>query len=253
MNQDSRNSGTRTTGNATGKVMAILSAVFLTIRYSAKQVFANKFIYFVSAAVALFLLIAVIYSLDEETPPAADAIYYFLIAPGVLLIFYPSVYSLQSDVDSRMLETLFGIPNYRYKVWLARSVVQYIVIAILLTGLALFSRYALADFSVVSMVLHVMFPIVFLGSLAFMVSTMARSGNGAAVVMVVVGLFFWIMGEPLEESRWSLFHNPFAQVDPYEMYAWAQTTLYNRIYLVIGAIVTTMYGLLRLQNREKFM
>ncbi|MFH1893094.1 MAG: hypothetical protein ABIK83_10500 [Candidatus Zixiibacteriota bacterium] len=253
MNQDIKNNVTQPTDSALTSLMVFLSAVFLTIRYSAKQVFANKFIYFISAAIALFLLIAVIYSLEEETPPAADAIFYFLLAPGTLLIFYPSVYSLQSDVDSRMLETLFGIPNYRYKVWLARSVVQYIVIALLLTGLALFSRYALADFSVVSMVLHVMFPILFLGSLAFMVSTMTRSGNGAAVVMVVIGLFFWIMQEPLEESKWNLFLNPFAQVDLYEIFARAETTLYNRIYLVIGSIVTTMYGLLRLQNREKFM
>ncbi|MBU1320691.1 MAG: hypothetical protein KKG33_06515 [candidate division Zixibacteria bacterium] len=253
MNQDIKNNVTQPTDSAHTSLMVFLSAVFLTIRYSAKQVFANKFIYFISAAIALFLLIAVIYSLEEETPPAADAIFYFLLAPGTLLIFYPSVYSLQSDVDSRMLETLFGIPNYRYKVWLARSVVQYIVIALLLTGLALFSRYALADFSVVSMVPHVMFPILFLGSLAFMVSTMTRSGNGAAVVMVVIGLFFWIMQEPLEGSKWNLFLNPFAQVDPYEIFAWAETTLYNRIYLVIGSIVTTMYGLLRLQNREKFM
>jgi hypothetical protein len=235
------------------RLVVFFSALLLMARYSAKQVFANKFIYFVSAAIALYLTIAVIYSLSEETPPDAGAIFYFLLAPGTLLIFYPSVYSLQSDVDSRMLETLFGIPNYRYKVWFARNVVQYIVIGAILTGLALLSRYLLADFSVFGMVLNLMFPIVFLGSLAFMVSTLTRSGNGAAVIMVVIGLFFWMMQEPLEGSRWNIFHNPYIQVDPLQMFAWAETTLYNRIYLVIGSIVTTLYGLLRLQNREKFM
>jgi len=235
------------------RLIVLISALFLMARYSAKQVFANKFIYFVSAAILLYLTIAVIYSLSEETPPDAAAIFYFLLASGTLLIFYPSVYSLQSDVDSRMLETLFGIPNYRYKVWLARNIVQYIVIAAILTGLALLSRYLLADFSVIPMVINLMFPIVFLGSLAFMVSTMTRSGNGAAVIMVVVGLFFWIMQDAIAGSRWNLFHNPYMQVDPIQMFAWAETTLYNRIYLVIGSIVTTLYGLLRLQNREKFM
>ena len=221
--------------------------------YNAKQVFANKFIYFLFAAVVLFFFIIVVYSLDSETPPDAGAIFNILLAPGTLLIFYPSVYSLQNDVDSRMLETLFGIPNYRYKVWLARNIIQYITVAILLCFLALFSRYALTDFQIVSMIFHLMFPIIFLGSTAFAVSTVTRSGNGAAVVMVIIGLFFWIAEVPLSDSRWNLFHNPFSRVEQIEMLAWIETTLYNRIYIVIGTILSTMYSLLRLQKREKFM
>lgn len=234
-------------------VMPRLRSLLRFFRYNAKQVFANKFIYFLIAAVALYLFIAIIYSVNEASQPDAGAVFYFLLAPGTLLIFYPSVYSLQADVDSRMLETLFGIPNYRYKVWLFRSVVQYIAVAFLLTLLALFSRYALADFSIPGMIFHVMFPIVFLGSFAFMVSTMTRSGNGAAVIMVIIGLFFWMFQEPLEASKWNLFHNPYVMVDQIQMLSWQETTLYNRIYLVIGSVVTTMYGLLRLQKREKFM
>jgi hypothetical protein len=236
-----------------GSTGAGLGTALTFIRYNARQVFANKFIYFLFASIVLFLLIIVINAFDKETPPTAASVYYFLIAPGVLLIFYPSVYSLQSDVDSRMLETLFGIPDYRYKVWLARNVVQYFAVLLLLAALAAFSRYALADFSIIGMLFHLMFPIIFLGSMGFLASTVTRSGNGAAVVMVVIGLFFWIAAEPLEGSRWDLFHNPYAQLDETEMIAWAETTLYSRVYLVIGSTVATMYGLLRLQKREKFM
>jgi hypothetical protein len=230
-----------------------LRTVLAFARYNAKQVFANKFVYFLFAATALFVLIVVINALETAAPPTASSIYYFLIAAGVLLIFYPSAYSLQSDVDSRTVETLFGIPDYRYKVWLARSIVQYITVLILLAILAAFSRYALADFPVSSMLFHLFLPIAFLGSLAFMVSTLTKSGNGTAVVMVVVGLFFWIASEPLEGSKWNLFHNPFEALEETEMIAWNETTLYNRIYLLIGIAITTMYGLLRLQKREKFM
>lgn len=235
------------------RLSARLRTAVTFIRYNAKQVFASKFVYFLFASVVLYLAIVVIHSLETETPPSAGSVYYILIATGVLLIFYPSAYSLQSDVDSRMLETLFGIPDYRYKVWLARNAVQYITVLILLAGLAVFSRYALADFSVVVMLFHLMFPIIFLGSLAFMVSTITKSGNGTAAVMVVVGMFFWIAADPLDGSKWNLFHNPLLQLDETEMIAWAEITLYNRVYLVIGSLVTTMYGLLRLQKREKFM
>ncbi len=234
------------------RFLAGLRTALTFIRYNAKQVFANKFIYFLFAAIVLFLVIIVIHSFETESPPSAGSIYYTLMATGVLLIFYPSVYSLQSDVDSRMLETLFGIPDYRYKIWLARNVVQYITVLMLLAALAVFSRYALADFSILAMLFHLMFPIVFLGSLAFMISTITKSGNGAAAVMVIIGLFFWIASGLLEGSRWNLFHNPLMQLEETEMITWAETTLYNRVYLVIGSVVTTMYGLLRLQKREKF-
>ncbi|MBT5038974.1 MAG: hypothetical protein HOM52_10725, partial [Rhodospirillaceae bacterium] len=69
-------------------------------------------------------------------PPNAATIYYFLLVPGTLLVFYPAAYSVQSEVDAGMLETLFGIPDYRYKVWLARQVVQQIIVALLLSMLA---------------------------------------------------------------------------------------------------------------------
>jgi hypothetical protein len=152
-----------------------------------------------------------------------------------------------------MIETLFGIPDYRYKVWLARNLTQYLVVAALLVLLALFCRAALADFGVGSMMFHLMFPIVFLGSLGFMTSAITRSGNGTAAVMVVLVMFFWIAAEPLHGSRWNLFHNPFARVDQYEVVLWAETTLYNRIYILLGSAVAMMFGLLRLQHREKFI
>ena len=57
-------------------------------------------------------------------------VYELLIFPGILLIFYPSVFGIQNDDDSRMLEILFGIPNYRYKVWLVRLVMIYALVFI---------------------------------------------------------------------------------------------------------------------------
>ncbi len=223
------------------------------IRYNAINVFAGRFVYFLVFAVALFLTVVVIHTLEENAPPSAETVFYFLLTPGVLLVFYPSAYLIQSDVDARMIETLFGIPDYRYKVWLARSFTQYLVIAALLLLLAFFCRAALAGFPLGSMLFHLMFPIIFLGSLGFMVATITKSGNGTAAVMVVLILFFWIAAEPLAGSRWDLFHNPFAQVEQYEVLLWVETTLYNRIYILIGSAVAMMFGLLRLQQREKFI
>lgn len=234
-------------------LISSLKSLAAYLRYNASNIFAGKFGYFLALAVVLFMTVSIIQSVESDTPPSAETVYYFLLVPGVLLIFYPSAYSIQSDVDSRMIETLFGIPDYRYKVWLARNLTQYLVIGGLLALLAFFSRVAMADFSVIRMVYHLMYPIFFLGSIGFLMATLTRSGNGTAVVMVIVILFVWIVAEPLEESRWNLFHNPFKQVDIMQTIMWADTTFYNRIYLLFGGTVSILLALLRLQNREKYV
>ena len=112
---------------------------------------------------------------------------------------------------------------------------------------------ALADFSVMKMVFHLMFPVLFFGCLGFALATIVRSGNGAAAVLVSIGLFLWILTEPLEGSRWNLFYNPFAQLEADEAMVQSQTTFYNRAYLLAGSGALLLLGLLRLQQRERYM
>ena len=66
-----------------------IGSLLTFVRYNASHVFAGKFIYFIALAVAIFLFVAIIWVLDENAPPNAEAIYYFLVTPGVLLLFYP--------------------------------------------------------------------------------------------------------------------------------------------------------------------
>ncbi len=222
-------------------------------RYNAGSVFAGKFIYFVFFAIVVFLTVIVIYTLDTSMPATSESIYYFLIVPGILLIFYPSTYAIDSEVNTRMIETLFGIPDYRYKVFMARNVTQYIVVIALLLILAVFCKFALADFPILTMMFHILFPIIFIGSLSFMMATITRSGNGTAAVMIVIILFFFMFQDPLYESKWNLFLNPFRQVQEHELLIWQETALYNRIYIAVGSVLTMMFGLLRMQKREKFV
>jgi len=223
------------------------------IRYNAGNVFAGKFIYFLLLAVLVFLISVAVHAFNVEVPPGPADIYFFLLAPGMLLVFYPSSFAIQADADSRMLETLFGIPDYRYKVWLVRHLVQQLVVGLLLFLLALFCQYAMADFSLWRMVYHLLFPIFFLSSLALALASLTRSGNASAVVLVILSLFFLILAEPLRDSAWNLYHNPFIQTDQRTLLLRAEITFYSRTYLLVGSILTTLLGLLRLQQREKFV
>lgn len=229
-----------------------MKSLFAFFRYNAGSIFAGKFIYFLSLAIVLFLAVVIVFVLNHDEPPQEQNIYYFLLVPGVLLVFYPSAYSIQGDIDARILETLFGIPDYRYKVWLSRSVTQYIVIGLFLLLLAFLCRIALTDFSIGEMLFHLMFPVIFLGSFGFMLASITKSGNSTAVLMVLLILFFWFTSGVLEGSSWNLFHNPFMVGNESSMMFKSEVTLYNRVYLLVGALLSTMSGLLRLQQRERF-
>ena len=220
-------------------------------RYNLKIVFANKFVYFLLAAFVFFLGITAIIFFSSDSDPDASDVYNLLLFPGILLVFYPTAFGIQNDVDSRMIEILFGIPDYRYKVWILRMALIWLIVIVFLAFLALLSSVALVPVPIARMIYHLMFPIFFLGCLSFMFSTLIRSGNGTAVVMVAIGMAFWISSEFIAQSRWNLFLNPFG--DHSNQVVWAATILKNRIYLAVGSILALLYGLMNLQKREKFI
>ncbi len=234
------------------KVKNLYHLITSLTRYNFKIIFANKFIYFLLAAIAFFLLVTILNLASSDSDPNEGLIYYWQLVPGILLIFYPTVFGIQNDVDSRMIEILFGIPNYRYKVWLVRMLLIYLVVFAILILLTMLSSLALVAVPVLNMVVQLMFPIFFLGSLAFMVSTVVRNGNGTAVVMIIVGMFFWI-GTGFLPHKFNLFFNPFSAPSDVSEVVWADMAFNNRIYISITTIVWILLGLIMLQKREKFI
>jgi hypothetical protein len=221
-------------------------------RYSLRIIFANKFIYFLSAAVIFFLLVSIIHLFEASNSEIKD-VYYLLIFPGLLLIFYPASFGIQNDEDSGMLENIFAIPNYRYKVWLPRLAMMYILVYLLLLLLAALSAITFVFVPVFEIVYQLMFPIFFLGSLAFAASTIIRNGNGTAVVMVIIGLIFWISAGILADSAWNIFLNPYDVPNDISETIWETVVTNNRLYLFAGTILSILWGLFNLQKREKFI
>jgi len=231
----------------------LFGMVSLLIRYNLKIIFANKFKYFLIAAVIFYLLIAIPSLFDTESDLGEGDMFNLLMFPGLLLVFYPSAYGIQNDMDTRMIETLFGIPDYRYKVWLVRLLLIYVIVFLLLLALTIVSGLVLLEMPVLRMVFHLMFPIFFLGSLAFMISTVVRSGNAAAVIVVVIGLGFWIGVEILEHSRWNIFLNPFNMPQDMSGAVWIEIVLRSRIQLAVMTVLSILLALFNLQKRERFV
>lgn len=225
--------------------------IWKMIRYNMKIIFANKFIWFFLAALGFYLFF-MINSVWEGGRINLELIYYIMLLPGILLIFYPTVFGIQHDADARILEILFGIPDYRYKVWLIRLILIFVLNYFMLVMFALLANWLLYPVNPWSMALQIMFPVTFLGCLAFMVSTIVRNGNGTAVVMVIIGILFMVLMNDLYRSMWNIFLNPHDVPRNFNEIVWQTITLKNRIFLAIGSVVFTLYGLFNLQKREKF-
>lgn len=222
------------------------------IRYNLRIIFANRFIWFLIAALAFFLFFAIQVVIDRNTM-SEQIVYGLLIFPGILLIFYPAVFGIQNDDDSRMLEILFGIPNYRYKVWLVRLIMIYTLVFVILLGFSTLASVLLYKIDILEMTYQLMYPIVFMGSMGFMFSTLIKNGNGTAVAMVLIGVALLILQDALERTQWNIFLNPFDVPGNLNEVIWAGTIQKNRIFLGIGMIVFILYGLFNLQKREKFI
>jgi len=222
------------------------------IRYNLKIIFANRFVWFLVSAFAFFAFFTIQRVLNGNII-VDGTIYNLLLFPGILLIFYPSAFGIQNDDDSRMLEILFGIPNYRYKVWLVRLIMIYVLIFIIINLFAIVASVLLYKVNILEMSYQLMYPIVFMGSMAFMFSTIVKNGNGTAVVMVLIGVALIILRDALESSQWNVFLNPFEIPNSMNQIIWQGIISKNRIFLGVGILVFILYGLFNLQKREKFV
>ncbi len=235
------------------QIFNLTAIVSKLVRYNLKIIFGNIFIYFLLGATGFYLFTAALTFFDTSANPTSATVFYLLLFPGILIIFYPATFGIQNDSDSRTLEILFGIPDYRYKVWLVRMAIIYILVFCILVVLALIALAAFTRFSLLTMVFQLMFPIFFIGSLAFMISTLVRNGYAAMVFLIIIGMIFWIFGSALTESQWNLFLNPFHVPERISEAIWANIQVKNRLYILSATILMLLYGLLNMQKREKFV
>jgi hypothetical protein len=226
--------------------------IYKMARYNLKIIFAGRFIWFVIAALVFFLLLSVnvVFNVPSFN---SSTVYSILLVPGILLIFYPTVFGIQSDADTRILEILFGIPDYRYKVWMVRLVMIFLLTWFFLYLFCWVGYFGLTPYPVFEMSWQLMFPISFLGCLAFLVSTMVKNGNGTAVVMIIIGVLLMTLADSLDSTKWNVFHNPYSIPQQMNEMVWAQISQYNRIFLFIGSVGFLLWGLINLQQREKFL
>ena len=236
-------------------------SVFQTVKsyaklcvYNMRIIFSGKFIWFLLVGLVLFFFL--MYTAAARGTSLSDGMVYSqLIIPGLLMVFYPSCFGIQNDADHRILELLFGIPNYMYKVWLFRLFMIYVEVYLILVVYAFLARILLYPVSPFVMAGQLMIPVVLFGNLAFLYSTLIRNGSAAAVMSVLTVVLAMILGniELVENKMWDVTINPYEEPENINAAIWSLTLLKNRILMIVAAVVFLMSGLLGLQNRGKFL
>ena len=222
--------------------------------YNMRIIFAGKFIWFLLLGLALFFFL-MFTAASKGTALSHSMVYSQLIIPGLLLVFYPACFGIQNDADNRILELLFSIPNYIYKVWLFRLFMIYVEIFLILVVYAFLARILLYPVSPFLMAAQLMIPVMLFGNMAFMYSTLIRNGNAAAVLSVLTVILALILSDmPLVQNKvWDVTINPYEEPENINAAIWSVILLKNRIAMIVAGIVFLMSGLLGLQNRGKFL
>lgn len=221
-------------------------------RYNIQIIFGNKFIYFVLSAIGFYILTVGI-SLFADTEITSATGYNMMLVPSVLLIFYPACFGIQNDQDAKIIEIIFGIPNYRYKVWLLRLLIAYVICFAIILLLAFVTNWLVVEVPPFDLALQTMVPTLLIGLLCFMLSTIVRNGNGTAVMMIVIGLILFLLNNILGVSKWNVFLNPFDVPLDKNPEIFYNTVLDNRLVILLTAFVFLLIGLYKTQNREKFI
>ncbi|HAC22380.1 MAG TPA: hypothetical protein DCF91_09860 [Porphyromonadaceae bacterium] len=236
------------------KIKDLLSTVVPMTKYNTEIIFANKFIWFLLASLVFYML-TMFLSVWNNAELNTGLVYQLLFFPSLLIVFYPTSFSIQNDEDSKILEIIFGIPNYRFKVWLIRLVMIYILVYLLLIVFAFIGSIMLYEVNPFQIANSIMLPVLFLGNLAFMFSTIIRSGSGTSIVMIVVGLasFFITRNGILQNSMWDIFLNPFSEIRDMNMVIWQDIIFKNRMFLAVGCVVALLIAMQNLQKRERFV
>lgn len=232
--------------------MNFMKNTLLLAKYNFKILFGGKYVVFVVIALMLFagLLFNAAYNgsaLSEEV------VFTCLIIPSMLLLFYPATYGIQKDEETKILEIFFCIPNYMYKVWLLRLISVFVACYLDVLLFSYLAHLLLCPVDIFLMTYSVMFVVLLFGSLAFFLSTVIKSGNGVAVVLIgIFGLLIGI-GATYDTTMWNILLNPFREIDEIHPEIWESTIENSRLLLSISSVGLILLSLNNLRKREKLL
>ncbi|RKY89562.1 hypothetical protein DRQ09_01135 [candidate division KSB1 bacterium] len=232
----------------------ILQASKKLIWYNVKILFSHKFFYFSGAAFLYFIITCVINYFSKGDHLSGPAVMPVLLQiPSVILIIFLSMEIVSYERENKTIESVFTVSGSIYKVWLIKLGVMYLVILSIMFIMDILSFFFVADFPVGGMLFHSFVPLLLIGNMTFYFSVRLRSGNAAGMITVIIVLFFLFLSEPLQNSRFFLFLNPYAKPRDLEIVIWERIVFQNRIGIIAISSLFLYLGLTATKKRERLL
>ncbi len=230
-----------------------LNTILLLARYNFKILFGGRYLVFALLSL-LFLCYLLFDAAFSGTALDESVVAQNMIMPSLLLIFYPATYGIQKDEETKILEIFFCIPNYMYKIWLLRLLFIFIACYFNIIVFSYLAHLLLCPVEIFTMANNAIFVVVLFGALAFWLSTIIKSGNGVAVVVIALfALLTYIGKEYFENTMWDIMLNPYSEPDDIHSEIW-QDTLSDRLLLLsLSSIGLILLSLNNLRRREKLL
>ncbi len=232
--------------------MNALRTLFLLIKYNFRILFGGKYIVFILLSFLFFCYL--LFEVASKGSALSDIdVYENLIFPSLLLLFYPTAYGIQKDEESKILEIFFCIPNYMYKVWLLRLLFVFIACYVNIVIFSYMAHRLICPVDIVQMSYQVMFVVILFGSLGFFLSTVIKSGNGVAVVLLgLFGLIVYI-GTQYRNTMWNILLNPYSAPTSIHPDIWADTIADRQLLLGCSSVLLILLSLTNLRRRERLL
>ncbi len=224
----------------------------LLARYNLKIIFGGKFVWFLLVA-ALFFVYLLFQQAYDGVAPSESIVYRQLLFPALLLVFYPTVYGISNDHEAKILEILFSIPNYMYKVWLLRLFFVMIETFLILLLLSVLADVLFCPIYIFEMTTHLIAPVTFFAALAFLLSTIVKGGNGTAVLFIFLIVVLMIIGQIFDTTMWNVFIDPYLERDSIHPAVWETTMVNSRLFLYVSSFAFVLISLMNLQSRERML
>jgi hypothetical protein len=217
--------------------------------------FSKKFVWFVVGVLVLFGIVYFVNfreDLDDRITQEG-VIPLLLYFPLVVVAIFLNMQMIASEKENRTLEILFTTSGSRYKVWLLRLFTVNLVLLAMAFLQSILAFFGLADISILGTALNGFVTPFMVGALTFYFSVKLRSGFGAAMITALIVVLALMFSDPLEDTRYQLFFNPYnipRRIDPETWNIWMWQ---NRIFTLSLGMLLQFFGLRGMENRERLL
>ncbi len=228
---------------------------FRILRLQAQILFFNRFYWFIAAIFGYFVIAYIInYKSDMINRLSQnDVLLALFMIPFAVLAILLNMQIISREKDNRTLEVMFTTSGSRYKVWILRVTTLNLILLSISIFFSTFVFFTFTEIEIIATGFHAFVPTFFIGSMTLYFAVKFRSGFAAGMLVGGFIMLHFMFTEVLEDTKYSLFFNPYDIPRRLDPETWSLWMWQNRITVLLLGCFLQFLALRGLENREKML